>query len=286
MKLGFCSWLLSGVSLPEQVEFLAEAGFNSLSLLQSAIDFAPTESAEAAAAIKEHHFTMTYHGNVHANLTEDKRIDPDFAQKVFDNVRWWQEHTNAVVSCCSDMISFFPDNSGKRTWSPEETTRLCQMEADYFEPLGIGYGIENCLFMPLGGGYAAIEEMHKLKRQLVNAPNAGMIFDVGHANVFLTRDNNKKMSLMEYIKEIPFKIYEIHITDNHGLEDEHLLPGRGNINYSELHRSLAAINFNGVISLEICPDILHNQYHWDISKPEIRDLIINAKNDFLALFNQ
>ena len=162
------------------------------------------------------------------------------------------------------MISFFPDNSGKRTWSPEETTRLCQMEADYFEPLGIGYGIENCLFMPLGGGYAAIEEMHKLKRQLVNAPNAGMIFDVGHANVFLTRDNNKKMSLMEYIKEIPFKIYEIHITDNHGLEDEHLL----------------------VISLEICPDILHNQYHWDISKPEIRDLIINAKNDFLALFNQ
>ena len=114
-----------------------------------------------------------------------------------------------------------------------------------------------------------------------------MIFDAGHANVYLTYNAPGTLTLDQYVRELPFKIYELHITDNHGYRDEHLLPGEGTLDFARLRAGLESRgDFDGVISLEICPDILNGLYTWDISKPENRDVIRRARDRFLAAFSR
>ena len=283
MKLGFCGWLLDGVSLPERVAFLASEGFSSIAWLQGIMNADRQEREEAAHAIRENKFSLTFHGNVQANLTPDNKIDMDFAARLFDDVIWWHEHTNGVVSCCSDAISAVPAGS-VRTYLPDETFRLFQMEADFFGKYGIGYGIENSCGMPSGKGYSSLGEMQRIKNLLVNAPDAGMILDTGHAHVYLTSNSQERTGLDEYVEKLPFRIYELHVTDNHGTRDEHLLPGCGTLDFARMRSGLDRRNFDGIVSLEICVDILNDKYGWDISKQENRDVIRRAKDDFLAAY--
>ncbi len=283
MRLGYCGWLLAGKRLPEIVDFLAAEGYSSVSWLQDIIDYDRKECEDAAAAIRQHNFTLAFHGNVQGSLNADRKFDRDFAKRVFENVLWWHENTNGVVSCCSDAITAeFP--GGQRAFLPDETFQLFQMEADFFEGTGIGYGIENSFCTADSFSYAAPDMMNHFQIRLQNAPNAGMIFDVGHANIYLNR-NFPEMQLSDYIRKIPFKIYELHITDNHGERDEHFGPGTGTVDFPELKRAMAERGFDGIISMEVCKDIQHGLYAWDLSKPEEADQVRRFRDDFLRLYN-
>jgi sugar phosphate isomerase/epimerase len=43
----------------------------------------------------------------------------------------------------------------------------------------------------------------------------------------------------------------LHIHDNHGERDEHLLPGRGNIAWQEVMQALRETNYSGVFMYEL-----------------------------------
>ncbi len=276
-RFGFCGWLLHGIPLPDKIEFLANAGFTSISWLQSVMESDRVECAEAAAAIREKNFSLTYHGNVQGHLTPDQKIDTDFARQMFENVLWWHENTNGVVSCCSDCLSALRD--GSQEYLKEETRRLFLLERDFFEPAGIGYGIENSF----SGKYCTREEMEETKKWLEDAPRAGMILDSGHAHVHLSQSNSG-MDLAEYIRQIPFHIYEVHVTDNHGAADEHLFPGKGTLDFRRLREGLEQRGFDGVISLEVCPDIIHGVCQWDLSTSAGRDMVYRARDAFLEAY--
>ncbi len=232
--------------------------------------------AEAAAAIREKNFTLTYHGNAQGNLTPEKKLDKDFVRRMFGDVLWWHNNTNGVVSCCSDCIT------ADGIYLKNETCRLFRMEQDFFEPRGIGYGIENS---SSANKYCTPDEMNKVRDMLGDAPGAGMILDAGHAHVYLT-GQSQKMNLAEYIGQIPFRIHEVHITDNHGEKDEHLLPGQGTMDFRLLREGLERCGFNGVISLEVCPDIQHGIYCWDLSTDYGRDMVCRARDAFLKQFGE
>jgi len=51
------------------------------------------------------------------------------------------------------------------------------------------------------------------------------------------------------------KLAHVHVNDNHGHRDDHLPPGDGQIDWKEISRSLAAVNFAGWAMLELhCHD--------------------------------
>jgi sugar phosphate isomerase/epimerase len=63
--------------------------------------------------------------------------------------------------------------------------------------------------------------------------------------------------------------FHIHIDDNYGDADAHLIPGEGEIDFSSLARVLKAINYQGFISAELGfqyagdPDsAVQKTYHW------------------------
>ena len=74
--------------------------------------------------------------------------------------------------------------------------------------------------------------------------NCGICFDIGHANV-----SGYKMS--EQLEILRGKLDVLHIHDNHGVRDEHLLPFDGTCDYEHMMRDLDKYGFEGALVLEV-----------------------------------
>ena len=88
----------------------------------------------------------------------------------------------------------------------------------------------------------------------VNSPNFGWCFDTGHAH----RCGLPQTSLLG----LPIPPLSLHVQDNHGSHDEHLLPGDGTIDWKEFLDSLRAIGYAGDLVLEA--------HHQSIDAPDDR----------------
>lgn len=88
----------------------------------------------------------------------------------------------------------------------------------------------------------------------IKSPNLKLMLDTGH--VYITaRKIGEKMEdyFTTYIKTLGKDLVHIHIDDNHGNADEHLIPGDGEINFKEILKILLKAKYKGYLSLEISP---------------------------------
>jgi len=103
--------------------------------------------------------------------------------------------------------------------------------------------------------------------ELLNVTNSikglGVVFDVGHMNAI-------GLDPIEYFKKVKNRIINIHISDNDGKTDQHVLIGKGNIDFKALLRECKSAGYYGPFILEIFPP---------------KD-ILKAKEIFLNLWNQ
>jgi sugar phosphate isomerase/epimerase len=77
----------------------------------------------------------------------------------------------------------------------------------------------------------------------VKAPNVGICLDTGHA--FLAQ------ALYSEIEQFSAHLRMVHAADNHGHYDDHLPPGKDDIDWARVIAALAGINFTGPIILEL-----------------------------------
>ncbi|HKL12358.1 MAG TPA: sugar phosphate isomerase/epimerase [Halanaerobiales bacterium] len=68
--------------------------------------------------------------------------------------------------------------------------------------------------------------------------------DIGHANL-------TKISAVEYLNKLKEEIVHLHINDNFGQADEHLIPGKGNIDYKKLLQTIKEINYDKIGIFEL-----------------------------------
>jgi sugar phosphate isomerase/epimerase len=101
------------------------------------------------------------------------------------------------------------------------------------------------------GTMIALENVYErdpqpLKRLLdaLGSPQARFCFDAGHANVF------GGVPLACWIEELGDLLGEIHIHDNHGVTDEHLPVGEGNIPFRELFALVRKRNLKPLLTVE------------------------------------
>lgn len=259
--LGFASWLMTG-SLPERIEFLADAKFDAVAFSQKLLTFDEGERREAAALLRERNMILTYHGNVQGNL-KNGALDPDYARRMCDDVLWWHNNAVPVLSCCSDQLK-----------DPAQTLQLMKIEAEKFANTSIGFGFENSFPEP-GNEINPLDPIDYFYREAGELPNIGMILDLGHSVI------RSPYPLDELPCRIPFHIYEIHISDNHGENDEHLPPGEGTINFAALWRGLERKGFDGVVTLEFASDAPNERLDWYLDSPEDRQRLLNCQRYFL-----
>lgn len=152
-------------------------------------------------------------------------------------VRWAVTHPGTVYSAGHDMRV-----------SLERNLEYYSGHLKAARESGIGIALEND-FEYRSAPYQRIfcANVHELV-ELVDAFNdpehIGACYDFGHGNLCgpFHRQN---------LNVIGHRLRAIHVQDNHGTSDEHLMPFHGNINWQEAMAGLADIGYDGDLTYEI-----------------------------------
>lgn len=78
--------------------------------------------------------------------------------------------------------------------------------------------------------------------KFVNHPLFHACWDTGHANC----EGNQYQEIMDIGEEL----YAVHINDNRGFQDEHIIPFMGTMNMDEVMHALLDVGFKGPFTLE------------------------------------
>ena len=82
-----------------------------------------------------------------------------------------------------------------------------------------------------------------------NAPYICTCVDTGHTNKALRFGNGPTAD--EMIRRLGSSVGCLHLNDNNGMEDEHLVPMAGNINWQAVLEALSDIGYNGTYNMEL-----------------------------------
>ncbi len=80
--------------------------------------------------------------------------------------------------------------------------------------------------------------------------NLGICIDVGHAH--MSHDAGRE-PVPNYLERYAGQLIHVHLDDNHGESDEHLIPGDGTIDWPRTLATLDHIGFEGTAVLEVQP---------------------------------
>ena len=148
--------------------------------------------------------------------------------------------------------------------SPEGSLEVYAINKQFFSALanvagnlGVTVCLENLPFTECQ--ISRVESVVALIKD-VDHPNLKMCFDVGHANVFEGRIGEKIRLAGDLIKII-------HVHDNMGDADSHLLPYEGCVDWADLAEGLFDVGFDGVFNLE-CAPVSKKRQNEDVSDTE------------------
>lgn len=115
--------------------------------------------------------------------------------------------------------------------------------ADYAKDYGVTVCMENMPFeqYPLSTVEATCALVDKLNRE-----NLKVCLDTGHAAIF-------DADVAGAVRYVGDRLCAVHIHDNMGDTDSHLIPGDGVIDWDAFSHALGEIGFCGVVSIETSP---------------------------------
>lgn len=105
--------------------------------------------------------------------------------------------------------------------------------------LGLKLALEN-----VPGDEGAVHRIIDLLEEL-RSPDIGLCFDLGHANL-----QGNPLEELERALPLPY-LFNIHLHDNDGHKDAHLIPGEGTLPWAEVGEVLREGDYRGAFTLEI-----------------------------------
>jgi len=123
----------------------------------------------------------------------------------------------------------------------KDTSEYWKKEIKRYDKLGVTVVLENVVeFDP-----QIMIELH----DAVNHPRLKLCLDIGHVNVW------SKFPPALWIEKFGNRLAHVHVHDNHGVYDEHLPIGKGNVDFQAVFRALKEVVPNVTASLEVISDI-------------------------------
>ena len=110
--------------------------------------------------------------------------------------------------------------------------------AAYAEPNSVRFALENT-----AQGYSREPDRLVDLVQNLKTPNVGIVIDTGHRNMV--------GDPVAALRTTGRHLITLHIHDNHGQRDEHLLPGFGEISWPDVLNALREIEYPGVFMYEL-----------------------------------
>lgn len=134
----------------------------------------------------------------------------------------------------SGISSFYPEQDWKQNFQSIRELHSTAKEC------GVKIAMEN---LPEKYNYImkTPEDFQRFYKE-TGLDNIGIVLDTGHANL--------EGQIQPFLTKIPEKIVHIHISDNHGIIDEHLGLGDGTIDWQLFAKTLKKTAFSGTILTE------------------------------------
>jgi sugar phosphate isomerase/epimerase len=151
-----------------------------------------------------------------------------FAQQL--NVELWVLHPGLITG----ITPFYPGSDW--TQNVQSIRKLHKTAKEY----GLRIAIEN-LPKKYGSVMKTPEDFKKLYAE-TGLTDIGIVLDMGHANL--------EAQIEPFLIQLPDKIFELHLSDNMGEQDQHLGIGYGKIDWQNIAQSLKRINFAGTVMVE------------------------------------
>ena len=106
----------------------------------------------------------------------------------------------------------------------------------------------------------------------IDNDNVGICYDVGHCHAHFKDEFD-----WDLFKN---RIFAVHLHDNDGTEDQHLLPFEGNIDWKYLIKKLKEANYNGPITMELC----YRRKYLDITVEDFYKKAYELGNKLLQMY--
>lgn len=175
-------------------------------------------------------------GQLHApwkfkpNLPLETQID-----RVYTSIRG-----AAYLDCPYVVVHPFCIDGGSLTDVFSLNVKTLKNISEYANKYNVTICVENLPFLDYK--ISEVSEVIKLIDQ-VDKPNCLMCFDTGHAHVFGD-------DISEDIFRISDRLRTLHVHDNNGKFDAHMLPWQGTIDWNQFTNTLMKQKFDGCLSLE------------------------------------
>ena len=236
LRYGIAIWnfMEPGLSLPDLVAELADAGFDAVSFSSGQFPkVGPSEWEEVGALMRDRSLAATIHSSF------------DVPYEDLDAV---MSHLGDELRTVTFDAAMRSDSRG-RFYDWAKMSRMLEQVESGTRGRDVLFGVED---YPLDQAALDFYE-DEISPAIRRSPRWGSLIDLGHLNMRLREDYYRSLTPEAYIQRVPLPIVEVHVHDNNGDADQHGYMGLGNAPFREIARGLKAAGFDGVSTIEIAP---------------------------------
>jgi len=233
LPLGIFSWFGYRLPLEKRLKLIAEAGFTATCVwmgeeeevvLDGHIDRMPGMVRDLGLTLDNVH-AVSRHCNL---LWSESSLDKNIIQ---------EEYEAALSFCHRHRIPILVIHITQSFNPPPMSTsglHIIRSLVSQAEEMGVTIAIEN----------TTRPDYLEYVFSNIRSPNLGFCYDSSHD--FVAREFRGKA-----LQKWGSLLVATHLSDNKGIKDDHLLPGQGTIDWNEVVKSFAKVNYNGTLMLEV-----------------------------------
>lgn len=225
-------WNYGNDQITNALEF-KKLGFEAFSFLGRLFDQqTPEEDVAIAECMKRIHAPMTIHHRL-PNPFDEEAVSLFFRN--MEHILSWQKRYGLLTGLTFDFCH-----------SPEALCPILGNVIKMFRGSGIFLACED---HPLDD-----KELQYFTPYITPEDNYGILIDCGHMHLRHTSAGSSTAhDVVEALTRLPLPLFEVHLSGNHGLHDEHLPPEEGTFPMDGFVQGLQALGFDGLCTVERVP---------------------------------
>jgi len=252
MKLGLSTLLFPEKPVEETVEVVAKLGVQHLEVIRDMPHFNPKLDIGRLEKLRELINSHELGTTVHASFWD---LNPMSHYSMLRDLATSQ--TKDCIRACDILGGSVVTVHPGRCWFKENGELFNKAKnwyknfivecSELAQELGVTLAVESGIYH---ADYPRTTE--EFKEMAEDFENLGVTLDVGHVYLSAAMEGkpSPQRSIIEAIQEVRNRLANVHLHDNHGTRDEHLSPGRGEIDFEQVLSALKESNYDGPLTLE------------------------------------
>ena len=253
MKLGLSSLIFVRASMREAIRVTAELGYECIEVIHDLPHFGLGHDRRELLRLKKLMDGYGLEVSVHTSFW-DLNPSTHYPELFKLTVKQVKRGVDACKILGGDIAVIHPGRCAtlevEKVWRASERKYLEFLDAcaPYAKRAGVKLAIEN------GGTpnnpYSGLGELSLLVSEF---EEVGIAFDIGHAYLRKRKLGVKKPEkrMAKAVRNMREKLLHVHLHDNDGEEDKHLVPGKGKIDFGPILEAIRSVGYQRMLIAEL-----------------------------------